>query len=423
MNPITRYLPKLNDRNVVLAFQAVAEKYKDHGAQLLFGDALGQLAESDINQFIDFSGFSLSNATIRIKNVTWQWVRLFAEHNDPKSANYDKLTWSFNAQQGQPERALCAAVNSSLSDALARPLLAVEDDTSICSDPSSKEVLLALEGAVAKVIVDTNEYRRALDISFSEKEEALSKKFAEVREHELREAREERERISREIEARNAVLDERQAELDKRKKALDDRDNTHVRREIRTSLLQLAKDRLDNFTVSKQTRRQYVAIHLVSILGVALLVAGSAWYGSMIVENGKDGSLIALVTIITKSSLLALGAVTLGGWYLKWLSKWFQRISEAEFRLQQFRLDIERASWLAETVLEWRSSSGEPFPELLTSRLSAGLFVSQETGTDDAKSPASQLADALFGSASSVKVKVGQQELTLDRKSIKSLQE
>src|SRR5690606_10408089 len=115
---------------------------------------------------------------------------------------------------------------------------------------------------------------------------------------------------------------------------------------------------------------------------------------------------------------LAAAAIALGAWYLKWLNRWLQRIADAEFKLQQFRLDIERASWLAETVLEWKSTSSEPFPDLLAARLSTGLFQSTSTEFDDPQTPASHLADALFGSAASAKLKLGEQEIHLDRRSI-----
>lgn len=77
---------------------------------------------------------------------------------------------------------------------------------------------------------------------------------------------------------------------------------------------------------------------------------------------------------------------------------------------------------MAETVLEWKSKVDEPFPDLLASRLSTGLFSTSQSEVDDPKTPASYLADALFGAASSAKIKIGDQEIVLDRKSIKKLE-
>ncbi|WP_141233409.1 hypothetical protein [Lysobacter antibioticus] len=195
-----------------------------------------------------------------------------------------------------------------------------------------------------------------------------------------------------------------------------------MRREIRSSLLDITKERLANFAVSKETRFQYFAVHGASLVGIALLFMTSLSYGARIVVGDK-GYYYApeSILLIIKSGLLAAAAVALGAWYLRWLNRWLQRIADAEFRLQQFRLDIERASWLAETVLEWKSTSQEPFPELLASRLSAGLFQSSASETEDPRTPAAHLADALLGAASSVKLKLGEQELNLDRKGVRSL--
>jgi hypothetical protein len=97
-------------------------------------------------------------------------------------------------------------------------------------------------------------------------------------------------------------------------------------------------------------------------------------------------------------------------------------MADAEFKLQQFRLDIERASWLAETVLEWQTIAKEPFPELLAARLSTGLFEEVASDASGPKSPAAHLAEALLGSAASARLKLGEQELSLDRKSLNKLQ-
>lgn len=417
-----QYIPKLNDRDIIRAFRTVGEEFRDRSPVIIFTDQLGQVADTELEQLSQLTGHFLEGASIRFGNVTWTWQRLRSESNDQHSARYDKLSLGWNQQQGRPDRNQLTSVSATLEQALRRPLIAVEGlggDTDYFA--SQREVLSALEGAVTKLLVDSEQHRTRLENAYSDKEQALEQRNVELRKRELERLDEERARVEDELKERKTTLDQRANELDSLQKKLDDRNNTHVRREIRSSLLQLAKDRLENFALSRQTRLQYSKVNIAAILGVLILAALSAWFGYEGVK-GVGGNVYSIPIYAIKSGLLALAAIVLGTWYLKWLNRWLQRIADAEFKLQQFRLDIERASWLAETVLEWKSKVDEPFPDLLASRLSTGLFSTSQSEVDDPKTPASYLADALFGAASSAKIKIGDQEIVLDRKSIKKLE-
>jgi hypothetical protein len=417
----TQYIPKLNDRDVIRSFQTVKDEFPEKGLVITFSDRLGQVASDDLEQLSKLAGHFLEGASIRLNNVTWTWQRLQAGSNDQHSPRYDKLSLDWNQQQGVPNRSQISPVSAALDRSLRRPLVAVRDEGDAADFTSQREVLAALEGAVTQLLVDSVQHRTQLENSYNEKGQALEQRNVELRKRELERLDEERVRVENELKERKAALDQRSEELDSLQKKSDDRNNTHVRREIRSSLLQLAKDRLENFALSRQTRLQYSKVNVAAIFGVLILASLSAWFGY---EGaiGVGGNVYSVPIYAIKSGLLALAAVALGTWYLKWLNRWLHRMADAEFKLQQFRLDIERASWLAETVLEWKSKVDEPFPDLLASRLSTGLFHTSPTEADDPKTPASYLADALFGAASSAKIKIGDQEIVLDRRSIKKLE-
>lgn len=423
MSNFTRYIPKLNDRDLIKAFEAVAKK---QDAALTFQDPFGALDPDDVDQLKKLGGFVITAASIRIGQCSWQVQRLRAEHkDDPHNATHDKLVFSWNQQAGQPDRALTAKVTAALDVALSRPLALVEVDAGgIPPTASHSDILIAMEGVAAQVLTDATQHRQKLEDSYLEKESALNARVDELRERELERLEAEKKRIDDEQAERKLALDHREESLESLQKSLDDRNNTHVRREIRSSLLELAKERLANFGVSKQTRVQYIAVHVAAVVGLLVLSGGSMFYGSQIAVNPETNSYPpTTIVLAVKSGALAAAAIALGSWYLGWLNRWLQRIADAEFKLQQFRLDIERASWLAETVLEWKSTSSEPFPELLATRLSTGLFQSSSVDFDDPKTPAAHLAEALFGAAASAKLKLGEQEINLDRRSIKGLSE
>lgn len=416
-----RYISKLFDRDVIRAFESVAAKQTEAGARLRFNDAFGQLEEDQIAAARKLAGYTLTQATLFIGPVYWQWVRSKVDHNDPRSAEYDKLTFSWNGQAGTPDRIGIAQISAALDAALSRPLASVDPKAS-AELVSHSEILLAMESATAKILTDASEHRQELERAYLEKDEALTSRVLQERERELARIKEEKDRVEAELAIRSHSLEEKQKELDARQKQLDDRNNTHVRREIRSSLLALAKERLANFSVSKETRAQYYTVHVVAVLGLTALAYGSITYGTQIAVDQKTGAYPPVaIALAVKSAALAAAAIALGSWYLGWLNRWLQRIADAEFKLQQFRLDIERASWLAETVLEWKSTSPEPFPELLATRLSAGLFTSGSSDSEDPKTPAGHLAEALFGAAASAKLKLGEQEVSFDRRSIRGL--
>lgn len=416
MSNSSRYIPKLNDRDVARAFQSVAKKYAEVGAKSTFNDQFGGLDEDAIGAVEKFRGHVLTHATLRVGPCTWQWLRLGPNSNDDRSATHDRLNFSWNQQQSQPDRVEVAAISADLDSALARPLVAAARAEGGTEVASHGELLLAMESVAAQILVDATNHRERLELAYIEKERSLNSRVDELRERELERLRLEKERIDSELAGRAAALDERQAALDALQAKLDDRNNTHVRRDIRSSLLALTKERLANFAVSKETRLQYWAVHLVAVLGLLALATGSIAYGVRIVMNPDTNTYPPeVIALAIKSGALAAAAIALGSWYLGWLNRWLQRIADAEFKLQQFRLDIERASWLAETVLEWKATSPEPFPELLAARLSTGLFQSSTTDFDDPKTPVAHLAEALFGAASSAKLRLGEQEINLGK--------
>lgn len=415
----SRYIPKLSDRDLIRAFQSVASKFANGGPVISFHDALGEVPASDLEPLQKLAGYSLSTVVLRAEGANWQWLRLKVEHNDARAAEYDKLTLSWSRER-TPDRLTVAEISAALDAALSRPLASV-DPTSAATLTAHSEILTAMESATAQMLEQSAEHRRELDRVYFEKESALVARISEERQRELDRIAEEKGRIEAELETRGTTLDERQRELDVRQKQLDDRNNTHVRREIRSSLLALAKERLANFAVSKQTRTQYLAVHVAAIVGLGALAWGAIVYGARITPDDSGAYAPEVIALAVKSAALAAAAVALGSWYLGWLNRWLQRIADAEFKLQQFRLDIERASWLAETVLEWKSTSAEPFPELLAARLSTGLFSSSAIEPADPKTPASHLAEALFGAAAAAKVKIGDQEVSFDRRSIRGL--
>jgi hypothetical protein len=420
-NTSSRFIPKINDRDVIRAFEKVQSDFAGQAGAVSFSDAIGAVEADTLETIRKLNSQMLVSAAVRVGSSNWAWRRLGPEHSLPAAVTSDQLTYTWSPHGAQPDRALVLAVGAALEKALKRPLATASSDESVPA--SHSDVLLAMEQTAAKVIEDTNQHRIQLDDSYLARERELTERFNAERERELARVAVEKERGEKELEARAAILDERQRALDDQQKKLDDRNNTHVRRDIRASLLALAESRLENFAVSGETRTNYRTVQVVSIAGMVALSSLAILYAYDAKPDDAGNLSPAAISLAIKSALLAATAIALGAWYLRWLNRWFQRIADSEFKLQQFRLDIERASWLAETVLEWKATSNEPFPDLLVTRLSTGLFETSNAAIEDLKTPAGHLAEALFGAASSAKLRIGQQELNFDRRGIKDLKE
>lgn len=224
--------------------------------------------------------------------------------------------------------------------------------------------------------------------------------------------------------ARFHDLERAQNELEAKKKEIDVREPRYVRRELRNELLREIKSRYEKFTLTEGTRHLRWPVHFALFLLFGLFVYGAYQYGTVSIETivKSDVNAIFLMLLSVKPILLVAGAVATVSYYIRWQNKWFEQHAQAEFKLKQMQLDIERSSWLVETAFEWRSETNEPMDTSLLNSLSKNLFSYDEARDDGIRSPADEIASALMGSASNVKLKIGDNEIGLDRKSIKELE-
>ena len=103
------------------------------------------------------------------------------------------------------------------------------------------------------------------------------------------------------------------------------------------------------------------------------------------------------------------------------MNRWFEQHAAAEFLLKQFQLDVDRSSWLVETALEWRRAEKTELPAPLLEGIARNLFSTG--GAGDRASAADDLASALVGNASQLKMRFGDNEINFDRKGIERLAE
>ncbi|MGR9116514.1 MAG: hypothetical protein ACU85E_12170 [Gammaproteobacteria bacterium] len=152
---------------------------------------------------------------------------------------------------------------------------------------------------------------------------------------------------------------------------------------------------------------------LTGLLGAGAIQAAFEFIKAI---NSNDTPL--LYSLAARQLLFTFGAVGSLIYFIRWLNRWLEQHAQAEFQLRQFQLDIERASWIVETTLEWNDAKGTTIPDKLLESLSRNLFKDTSQQPEQAVHPTDQLASALLGSASSIKLKAGDSEINIDPKKL-----
>ena len=195
-----------------------------------------------------------------------------------------------------------------------------------------------------------------------------------------------------------------------------------MRRELRRDLLAEIQKRSDEFKLTKGTSDLRWPIHVACFIGLLVITCGAIFYANQLTDfiGVPEFQTLPFVVLTIKQVALTLGAVGLGFFYIRWLNRWFQQHAKAEFELKQFQLDIDRASWLVETALEWKTSEGDAIPDTLLASLTRNLFSRDDREqSEQLKHPADVLASALLGTASKAELKVGDSTLQFDGKELK----
>ncbi|MEY9883934.1 hypothetical protein [Bradyrhizobium sp. USDA 329] len=231
----------------------------------------------------------------------------------------------------------------------------------------------------------------------------------------------ERERLSKEFEEKTSNVRAAADELETRRKEIDDRAYMHARRGIRSDLQKTIKGRQEKFTLTPETRNLRLPVHIALIaLLIALAAANAATIYSLFSLDIEKAAASVLVWAFGKQTVVTIAFVAALFFYVRWMNRWFEQHASAEFLLKQFELDIDRASWVVETAMEWRRDQQAEIPAPLLEGIARNLFA-ERSRPDDEHTAADDLASALVGSASQLKLKLGENELNFDRKGLASL--
>jgi hypothetical protein len=418
MPDLTWTVARLDDAAVVKLFRDLRAKFSPYDASaslVAINSTINLNADQPTGLFAQVNrpnSFVLHSAQASFRHLTLRWWRGGDNKNNPW---FDEIKFQrTDGNQGgeltdQQRIEIIDFVTERLQSPVPLPASAATDSVGQI-ETLYKSTILKLESSFAHQLERLTSWGVEQASEFERRKLELAE-----------ETKRERERLQAEHEAKTRALSTASEELEQRKKELDDRDYMHARRGLRSDLQRIIANREEKFALTKNTRSLRVPIHFAMCGLILALLYVNVFYFRLFGELDLSASSpFIIVGALVRQGLVAIALVGAILYYVRWMNRWFDDHAQTEFRLKQFQLDIDRASWVVETALEWRRAEKSEIPTALLDGVTRNLFSPSEAKGGN-HSAADDLASALVGQASAVKVKVGDSEISLDRKGLQGL--
>ncbi len=444
-------IPRASDRSVASAFTELGARFGIATATVsgMAGVQIGaiQLANEPTGEWkvlLDLDSSLIEHMQATLSGLTIRYYRGGNFPIESKSPIYDEFGIDFSAGPNSASTQVRLEIIAFLSEKMKRFELG-----RISISEASPEInqVLAIHQSNLERLEKLNEDLIGKSAAFRDD---VERRFDEkVLQHEAQSAQKQAA-ADKQMQAATEKLQQREQLLTEKLASIDDRDNTHVRREIRDRMLDDVKKRIESFGVSKVTeqKRKPVAFGMQLLCAViGLLILWTLFEISKVETTGFPAHVSAaatppatsasasnpLATQVRESAVAPgfdasalywlwtrLGVLTLSLfgsiiYYIKWQNRWADQHAANEFQLQQFYIDVNRANWVIESCLEWRKETDSTIPTELVSSITNGLFVNPMSEPERVIHPADELASALMGSASKLKLKVGDGEMEFDK--------
>jgi hypothetical protein len=416
----TYVIPRLDDARVLAIFRAVIEKHPPnqctidpvglHGISLLKPND----EQKELLKLLDSSqSFSIATVAMSHRGLRINYSRGADSVNGPSSL-FDSITANRADEQNEiPQKDRLEIIDLILKGAgfvSEGPMVREGQARSLDElDALYRSTVLRLETSFSEQITKITHWT-------VEQADSLQKQKLQLAEQ----VNAERGQLQQEFAAAHDKLKARESELEEKQKTLDDRDYMHARRATRGDIQKVIAERQKQFTLTPQTRRLRIPIHVLLIVVVGALLTLN--FFNFIEVLRLDWTQVSYVHwwALARQGTLAIATIGALYFYIRWMNRWFEQHAMAELLLKEFQLDIDRASWVVESALEWRRTAQAELPSPLLEGITRNLFVRSTTDAHKV-SVADELASALFGSAAGVKLKVGENEVAFTRRGISKL--
>jgi len=418
-DPYSLRVPRQPDRSIVNLFKELGQKVNIDFIGLNVG-AAGTIQvpvsngdePEELQTLLEANSSLIDSASVRIPGFTISFHRGgWRKAPQDRSPFFDDICFTLNSQQCQ----LSEADRLSLITHTAKALGPFDPNRSVGGGLSKEQQQLIsihsstldrLETLNEELIRKSEDFRQRLEDQYKQRFDELETQYQERAQH-----------LQEGFDKKRKELESREDKIREKLKEIDDRQNTHVRRELRKSIIDEIRSRSEDMSLTQNTSRLRWPIHGVCILLMVLLGGAAVYYAIELGElvRANDITNWAIIAALSKQLLVSISFGATAVFYIRWLNSWFSEHANNEFRLRQLQLDFERASWVVETAFEWKGAEGSTIPNELLEPISKNLFSLDDNLRQEVH-PADQLASALLGTASAVRLKSGDSELELDGK-------
>lgn len=215
---------------------------------------------------------------------------------------------------------------------------------------------------------------------------------------------------------REQYLAERETELQNRRDELNDREPQHERRRLREHLTlrlqsSIAEPRLQTGVIE---RRSYYFYLIAGLIFLAL----SVFLSTNSQNLGTSDTVLLWARLIKAFSAGAAGAAFIWSG-LAGLKSSAVATRDYEQSIQRYAFDMDRASWIVETILQMNSAEKSDVPSQWLQSVCRDLFATSYNEENESKSL--QAFAALFDATARAKIGTTGIEFEVDRKGAKKL--
>jgi hypothetical protein len=329
-------------------------------------------------------GFSITRAWIKNGNVTLTVRRRGVSGFTPDELQIHNESTSYISNENvQKLNVVIDKYFVHTTDAFASVMPSAESLKTLLD--SHQQMLARLEGVAAQVIERAAVAQMDMEKQFAERQANA--------EHELQK----RAAVADEsVHASRAAVIAREEELEARAKELDNRDHMFVRRQLRQDITKDIAERLRAAIVPPGTS-------YIGWLVLSLAISGSGFLGYISWTSLKEFAELAgpafsiavdatqasvqtstapLWALLGRGSLTGLASVLFLIYAISWLKSIYHDRVRAQRDLERYSIDLNRASWAVETILEANKVGGASLPDGLVASISRNLFGSGGEETD-----------------------------------------
>ena len=401
-----RWVPPLSDGEIIRKMKILKENYPELTGQLQgtgFVIDTGALDSEIAKQVLKSNGFAVNNW-----GVNFAQISITYNTNSPdRPTSLVQLSDSLNSNQGGHPRQIEFLLE--LSKAFAN---LPRNGSELSGEDAIASKFLRIENALSGAVE-----------RFEEQQTSFVEKNQKLREEHEAAVNSFKDQIASDKKVLEEDNQKKRDEIEQVRKELDDRSNTHARRAIRNEIKTSITEFLGKSVYAKQKLSSKLFIRCVYVLAIALLSDLAVWSSILFSDVATSDRVLTTSIWISggKATISTLFALCLTLLFMKWEVSWLNQQAPFERVLSSTKVDIDRASWVAESLLEWnRESPGKEVPHELLLSFTRRLF-DWDAKLEDNQSATDSLASAILGSASKLQIGPNGANIELDSKSIRKL--